>query len=298
MSEALHPAVSRPLQSRFLTIPQAPVCYWLRDRFFELLAGGTLGDVADVCQGLATADDTRFVRFVWEVPPGEWALPVRVRRWVPFEKGGGYGKWFGHHFWAVDWEHAGTRIKRTGRSYVRNEEHYLHEGRTYSWIARGSLGVRWMSDPAIIAGAASSGIYIRPRTRVAAGATMNCRFSSQVVRSIINSDGNGRVARVAASLAMYRGGFKLPEFTSLEEWWGRHRADYYAAFRCLGDIFNPTADITPFLRAHMEAQTPPSAGARSKGTGRAKDLGCSGRRRGLGRARTSRIERGLGCVLW
>jgi Fic family protein len=67
-------------------------------------------------------------------------------------------------------------------------------------------------------------------------------------------DGNGRAARVAASLAMYRGGFTLPEFTSLEEWWGRHRAEYHAAFRCLGSAFDPTADITPFLRAHMEAQ--------------------------------------------
>jgi Fic family protein len=67
-------------------------------------------------------------------------------------------------------------------------------------------------------------------------------------------DGNGRAARVAASLAMYRGGFKLPEFTSLEEWWGRHRADYYAAFRCLGETFDRAADVTPFIRAHMEAQ--------------------------------------------
>jgi Fic family protein len=67
-------------------------------------------------------------------------------------------------------------------------------------------------------------------------------------------DGNGRAARVAASLAMYRGGFKLPEFTSLEEWWGRHRSDYYAAFQCLGEIFDPAADITPFIRAHVEAQ--------------------------------------------
>jgi Fic family protein len=67
-------------------------------------------------------------------------------------------------------------------------------------------------------------------------------------------DGNGRVARVVASLAMYRGGFKLPEFTSLEEWWGRHRADYYAAFRCLGDAFDRSADVTPFIRAHVEAQ--------------------------------------------
>lgn len=67
-------------------------------------------------------------------------------------------------------------------------------------------------------------------------------------------DGNGRAARVAGSLAMYRGGFKLPEFTSLEEWWGRHRADYYAAFRCLGEAFSRDADVTPFLRAHMDAQ--------------------------------------------
>ncbi len=67
-------------------------------------------------------------------------------------------------------------------------------------------------------------------------------------------DGNGRAARVLASLAMYRGDFKLPEFTSLEEWWGRHLADHYAAFTCLGDRFDPGADVTPFLRVHMEAQ--------------------------------------------
>ena len=67
-------------------------------------------------------------------------------------------------------------------------------------------------------------------------------------------DGNGRASRVVASLAMYRGGFKLPEFTSLEEWWGRHLSDYYAAFRCLGETFDPTADVTSFIRAHMEAQ--------------------------------------------
>ncbi len=67
-------------------------------------------------------------------------------------------------------------------------------------------------------------------------------------------DGNGRASRVLASLAMYRGGFKLPEFTSLEEWWGRHLSEYYAAFKCLGETFDANADVTPFVRAHMEAQ--------------------------------------------
>jgi hypothetical protein len=59
---------------------------------------------------------------------------------------------------------------------------------------------------------------------------------------------------VLASLALYRGGFRLPAFTSLEEWWGRYLQDYYAAFTCLGRTFDATADVTPFLRAHLEAQ--------------------------------------------
>ena len=67
-------------------------------------------------------------------------------------------------------------------------------------------------------------------------------------------DGNGRASRVVASLAMYRGGFKLPEFTSLEEWWGRHLPDYYAALRCIGETFDPAVDVTPFVRAHVVAQ--------------------------------------------
>jgi Fic family protein len=60
-------------------------------------------------------------------------------------------------------------------------------------------------------------------------------------------DGNGRAARVSATLGMVRGGFKLPEFTSLEEWWGRHLPDYYGAF-------DAEVDVTPFIEAHMSAQ--------------------------------------------
>lgn len=67
-------------------------------------------------------------------------------------------------------------------------------------------------------------------------------------------DGNGRCARVLASLAMYRGGFRLWAFTTLESWWGHHRDDYYSAFRCLGRRFDPGADVTPFVEAHLRAQ--------------------------------------------
>jgi Fic family protein len=67
-------------------------------------------------------------------------------------------------------------------------------------------------------------------------------------------DGNGRTARILASLVMYRGGFRTRAFTTLEEWWGRHPADYYAAFNCLGPRFSAGADVGPFVLAHTAAQ--------------------------------------------
>lgn len=67
-------------------------------------------------------------------------------------------------------------------------------------------------------------------------------------------DGNGRTARILSSLVMYRCGFRTPTFTSLEEWWGRHPDDYYRAFACLGDDFDPKVDVTPFISAHVTAQ--------------------------------------------
>jgi SAM-dependent methyltransferase len=171
----------RPLQRRFLTIPQAPICYWLPDRLFELLAGRTIANVASVCQGLATGDDPRFVRFTWEALPTHWALPVKQRRWVPFEKGGGYGKWFGHHFWTVEWEYQGARIRQTPGPRVQNEQHYFKEGWTYSFMARGSVGFRRYPAGTIFAAGASAGVIGMPNALATAA---NCRFSSYVVRSI------------------------------------------------------------------------------------------------------------------
>lgn len=67
-------------------------------------------------------------------------------------------------------------------------------------------------------------------------------------------DGNGRICRILASLVMYRAGYKRPQFTSLEEWWGHNLEAYYAAFACLGSVFDPDADVTPFVIAHTSAQ--------------------------------------------
>jgi len=67
-------------------------------------------------------------------------------------------------------------------------------------------------------------------------------------------DGNGRVSRIISSLVMYRAGFKKAQFTSLEEWWGRHKSKYYESFSCLGDNFDSNSDVTSFIASHLNAQ--------------------------------------------
>ncbi|MDZ4168153.1 MAG: Fic family protein [Coriobacteriia bacterium] len=67
------------------------------------------------------------------------------------------------------------------------------------------------------------------------------------------ADGNGRTARIVASLVMLRGGYRRPEFTSLEEWWGTHAHDYYAAFTALGTQWDAAANVTGFVQAHLSA---------------------------------------------
>jgi Fic family protein len=67
-------------------------------------------------------------------------------------------------------------------------------------------------------------------------------------------DGNGRVARILSSVAMRRGGYNTQEFTSLEEWWGSHREEYYGAFADLGHRWDPNTDVSRFVTIHVRAQ--------------------------------------------
>jgi len=70
-------------------------------------------------------------------------------------------------------------------------------------------------------------------------------------------DGNGRIARIAQSLVLARGGLLAPEFVSIEEYLGGHTASYYATLQAVqGGTYRPERDATPWVRfcvaAHLE----------------------------------------------
>lgn len=137
----------------FRQVPNSPLAYWVSDRirrlFKELPPFESEGRT--VKQGLATADDFRFVRAWWEVPPetivtgtGSETREDFIRqtyegkRWVPFAKGGSYSPYYADLHLVVNWERDGEEIKgfidpATGRlkSRPQNTEYYFRPGLTW-----------------------------------------------------------------------------------------------------------------------------------------------------------------------
>lgn len=114
----------------FRQIPGSPFAYWVSHRvrrlFTELPPFEAEGRT--VKQGLATADDFRFVRTWWEVPPERivtgtpTTTPEEFRRQtfegkrrVPFAKGGAYSPYYADLHLVVNWERDGEEIKEWGR---------------------------------------------------------------------------------------------------------------------------------------------------------------------------------------
>lgn len=89
---------------------------------------------AKTAQGLATADDSQFVRNWWEVPREETG---EGRTWVPFAKGGDFSRFYSDVYLVVNWTaRAIAAMADIGR--VQNNQFYFRSGLT--WPRRTAKG--------------------------------------------------------------------------------------------------------------------------------------------------------------
>ncbi len=99
----------QPRQLDLLSIRDHPFVYWLRPRLLDWLRSpGRLSDIAEVRQGMYTADNERFLRCFWECD-----LPKGSPKWRRYAKGGAPPE--------VEWTRmAGCRLgeRRIGNSHA------------------------------------------------------------------------------------------------------------------------------------------------------------------------------------
>jgi hypothetical protein len=134
----------------FQAIPNTPLAFWLNTNFVNLYKDEIiLDDVLSPRVGLQTGDNDRFVRNWHEVSFSNIKLNASnkteaknsAKKWFPYNKGGGYNKWYGNNFYVVNWANDGNEIKNNFnengalRSRPQNEHYYFREGVSWSLIS-------------------------------------------------------------------------------------------------------------------------------------------------------------------
>ena len=127
-------------QTNFSKIPTMPIGYWISNQIFKALSGTLASDFADFCKGMDTGDNNRFLRLWFEVNKERMNYP---RKWVPYNKGGSYRKWYGNNEYVVNWDMDGTEVINFKGSNIRNKRFYLKPGITWSATASGPFSCRY-----------------------------------------------------------------------------------------------------------------------------------------------------------
>ena len=190
----------------FKRIPGSPVAYWVSSRVREIFEQDEqLGDSMPVRQGLATADNDRFMRFWSEVPLNKFGngfgsrdeAAASGKKWFPYNKGGEFRKWFGNNYYLVNWEHDGRELHAfKPRAVIRNPEFYFLPSVTWSFVSSSYFGVRY-SDAGALFDVGGSSAFPAERDRLWVTGLLCSNQSFQFMR-VMNPTVNFQVGNVAA----------------------------------------------------------------------------------------------------
>ena len=139
-------------QENFSKIPGSPVAYWVSENFVRAFEQGTsLGKLADSKQGIATADNNRFLREWFEVAINNIELDCHsheeskksLKKWYPYNKGGEFRKWYGNNDFVVNWKNDGVELREFKKSVIRNPNFFFKRCFRWSLISSSVAAFRY-----------------------------------------------------------------------------------------------------------------------------------------------------------
>ena len=129
-------------ENEYKNLPGHIVAYWLSEKMLNIFKQPKMSEYAQPCKGLDTGDNNRFLRNWFEV---ELSKIGRENVWIPYNKGGGYRKWYGLNDYVILWENNGYELKYKSKANIRNEALYYKQGLTWSDLSTNLFGARYCS---------------------------------------------------------------------------------------------------------------------------------------------------------
>ena len=187
------------LQTVLRGLPGARLAYWLSPAMTRAFTEGRpLGEVAAPKQGLATADNARFLRLWFEVSRSRTCFDADSREaakvsgatWFPHLKGGEFRKWWGNQDYVVNWANDGAEIQTyrdahgKQKSRPQNIDSYFKPAISWSLLSSGAPSFRY--SPAGSISGHKGPVILSDR------ASANCGLlNSSVVESLLQATSPG-----------------------------------------------------------------------------------------------------------
>ncbi len=187
----------RVVSAEFLLIPGAPFAYWVSKRIREAFTQGQpIGELADIRQGLATGDNSRFMRAWPEVSNRDISFDSSNRAeadeseklWFPYNKGGAFRRWYGNAEFVVNWRNDGDEIRNfmgaNGRlrSRPQNMGYFFRESISWSKVTIGSVAFRSYPEGFIFDVAGCSLFVHGGLDKVVVLGFLNSRICTEILR--------------------------------------------------------------------------------------------------------------------
>lgn len=140
-------------KTNFSKIPGSPIAYWVSEAFSNIFGFLTVADYGFAGIGMRTGNNDLFLRLWHEISQNNMAVACRNKeeqvavnkRWIPYNKGGDFRKWYGNNEYVVNWFNDGEEIKENTRKVypylgdnlgwkISNESFYYLPGITWSGV--------------------------------------------------------------------------------------------------------------------------------------------------------------------
>lgn len=142
-------------QQKFMNVPGYCIAYSASEELLNAFyVGKRIDTFADPKQGLATADNNRFLRLWYEVDTSRIAFECKTheeaesngKKWYPYNKGGGYKKWYGNNEYLINWENDGNELRNFKKSVIRSPQYYFNKCLSWCKVTISGFSMRYIPE--------------------------------------------------------------------------------------------------------------------------------------------------------
>lgn len=136
-------------QKDFEKIPGSPIAYWVSNKIREIFENKLIGNLFPVKKGADTGNNDLFLKMWNEINFKKSGVNIGTEKekkefkgkWVPYNKGGEFRKWYGNLEYFINWENDGYDLKNS-KANLRSPQLYFKDGITWNALSSSKTSAR------------------------------------------------------------------------------------------------------------------------------------------------------------